>query len=248
MHDLAPKQVRYERFVERTEIPMLVLSVLLIPVVLMPFIEELSTWPLTVLEWTGATIWLIFAAEYAALLILDRPATDDPIPQAGLGARPTALPQAPTTHQSARPRPSRHSFRPSRLSSRPPPEPPRVRPNHRNCQRARLRRRVPGLHSRTRPAQQHYRKCRRRPLVGIRHLHNRRLRRRVPVTTTGRLVDIILMLAGISGVSVITANIASYFVSTDAEHETDELTQRLERIERQLERLTSDLLEPPEQA
>ncbi len=56
------------------------------------------------------------------------------------------------------------------------------------------------------------------------------------------------MLAGISGVSVITANIASYFVSTDAEHETDELTQRLERIERQLERLTSDLLEPPEQA
>lgn len=63
----------------------------------------------------------------------------------------------------------------------------------------------------------------------------------VPVTTTGRTVAVILMLAGISGLSVITANIAAFFVSADTEDEVDELQVQLDRIEGQLQTLTQQL-------
>lgn len=48
-----------------------------------------------------------------------------------------------------------------------------------------------------------------------------------PVSNEGRGVAVVLMLVGIGLLSVVTANVAAYFV----ESENDETTQRLERIE-----------------
>jgi Tfp pilus assembly protein PilV len=53
------------------------------------------------------------------------------------------------------------------------------------------------------------------------------------VTPEGRGVAVALMLVGIGLLSVVTANIAAYFV----EAESDDTTERLERIERLLEDL-----------
>ncbi len=61
------------------------------------------------------------------------------------------------------------------------------------------------------------------------------------MTTTGRVIAVLLMLAGISGLSVITANIAAYFVSTDSETETDALAEQLTRIEGQIAELSTRL-------
>jgi len=61
---------RYQRFEDRIEIPMLVLSLLLIPVVAMPFVEDLSSRSLQTLGWLGTAIWIGFALEYAALVYL----------------------------------------------------------------------------------------------------------------------------------------------------------------------------------
>jgi len=64
---------------------------------------------------------------------------------------------------------------------------------------------------------------------------------RFPITGSGRVIAAMLMLAGIGGLSVITANIAAYFVSNDTEEEVDELEDRLEdrltTIEGQLQEL-----------
>ncbi len=65
-----------------------------------------------------------------------------------------------------------------------------------------------------------------------------------PVTTTGRAIAVLLMLAGISGLSVITANVAAYFVATDAEDEAESLKSlevRLTGIEDQLTRISEQL-------
>jgi voltage-gated potassium channel len=58
-----------------------------------------------------------------------------------------------------------------------------------------------------------------------------------PVTFTGRIIATLLMIAGISGLSVITANVAAFFVSNDTEPDTDDLSDRLDRIEQALGRL-----------
>lgn len=62
-----------------------------------------------------------------------------------------------------------------------------------------------------------------------------------PVTGTGRFIAIVLMLGGISGLSVITANVAAYFVGADEQDDDDETMVRLERIESQLRELTQQL-------
>jgi hypothetical protein len=83
VREIGLRRQRYERFAARTEIPMLVISVLLIPVVLMPLLEDLSSWSLSVLEWTAVAIWVVFAAEYATLLVLSANRVgDDQVPQA----------------------------------------------------------------------------------------------------------------------------------------------------------------------
>ncbi len=63
-----------------------------------------------------------------------------------------------------------------------------------------------------------------------------------PVTGTGRFIAILLMLGGISGLSVITANVAAYFVSAD-DQDDDTVTDRLDRIESHLGELTRQLSE-----
>lgn len=58
-----------------------------------------------------------------------------------------------------------------------------------------------------------------------------------PVTASGRWIAVVLMLTGITGLSALTANVAAYFVSTDTENEDADLRDRLERIEGQLHTL-----------
>jgi voltage-gated potassium channel len=54
---------------------------------------------------------------------------------------------------------------------------------------------------------------------------------RYPVTPGGRGVAFVLMLVGIGLIGVLTASIASYFVQERSDKKADDLHQRLERIE-----------------
>ena len=69
-----------------------------------------------------------------------------------------------------------------------------------------------------------------------------------PVTTTGRLVAVALMLVGISLLSVITATVAAWFIAqtrqTTENHEAD-LDARLHRRETTLAEIHTALLGPP---
>ncbi|MCP3990038.1 MAG: potassium channel family protein [Actinomycetia bacterium] len=69
----------------------------------------------------------------------------------------------------------------------------------------------------------------------------------VPVTATGRFIAVGLILAGIGALSVITANIAAFFVAneTEDEEDTNELARQLDRIECQLSDLRQDLEHRP---
>jgi len=60
-----------------------------------------------------------------------------------------------------------------------------------------------------------------------------------PVTAGGRGVAVVLMLVGIGLVGVLTATVASYFVGEKADEDRRELTQRLERIEAALAQLVA---------
>jgi voltage-gated potassium channel len=62
-----------------------------------------------------------------------------------------------------------------------------------------------------------------------------------PKDVEGRLIGIALMLVGIGFLSVLTASVASYFVSTDSREDDDEIVARLERIERELVALRAEL-------
>lgn len=59
----------------------------------------------------------------------------------------------------------------------------------------------------------------------------------VPITASGRVIAVALMLTGISGLSALTANVAAFFVSSDTEAEEAELRARLAKIEGQLDTL-----------
>jgi voltage-gated potassium channel len=60
-----------------------------------------------------------------------------------------------------------------------------------------------------------------------------------PVTAGGRGVAVALMLVGIGLIGVLTATIASYFVEEKADRDKAELNQRLNRIEELLETLVA---------
>jgi len=60
-----------------------------------------------------------------------------------------------------------------------------------------------------------------------------------PVTPGGRGVAVVLMLVGVSVYSVVTANVASYFVEQEAEADTERLESQLADIEAKLDRLLS---------
>ena len=55
-----------------------------------------------------------------------------------------------------------------------------------------------------------------------------------PVTALGRGVAVVLMLVGIGLIGVLTATVASFFVSEKADEEQAALNQRLDRIEAML--------------
>lgn len=56
-----------------------------------------------------------------------------------------------------------------------------------------------------------------------------------PITTTGRVVGVVLMLVGIGLVATLAASIAAYFVGQDEDPRLEEINQRLARIEGLLE-------------
>ncbi|MEO0493112.1 MAG: potassium channel family protein [Actinomycetota bacterium] len=52
-----------------------------------------------------------------------------------------------------------------------------------------------------------------------------------PVTGAGQVVAVVLMIVGIGGISLITASVAAVFIDDEVEEETDEIAARLDRIE-----------------
>ncbi|HUF48772.1 MAG TPA: potassium channel family protein [Vicinamibacterales bacterium] len=60
-----------------------------------------------------------------------------------------------------------------------------------------------------------------------------------PVSTEGRLIAVVLMLAGIGVIGVFTATVASYFLEPE-QAETHDVHARLEAIERKLDALLAD--------
>ena len=58
-----------------------------------------------------------------------------------------------------------------------------------------------------------------------------------PSTTAGRTIGVVLMLLGIGIISTLAASVTAYFVGQDEGAEIKDLAQRLERIERLLERI-----------
>lgn len=244
--DTDDRHARYQRFIDRVEIPMLVLSVLLIPVVVMPFVEDLSPWSTTVLWWTGAVIWVGFAVQYGVLLYLS-PHRWHTVRTNKLDLLLVLLPV----------------LRPVRLLRI-------VRLARAGTAFARVAvaaRRVfgrPGFASTILTVLGFI-------VVGgllVAVAEHGQVDSTIgglgdglwwalvtcttvgygdefPVTGSGRAIAVILMVVGISGLSVVTANIAAYFVSTDADDDTRDLDRRLDRIEAQLERLTANLVDGP---
>ncbi len=66
----------------------------------------------------------------------------------------------------------------------------------------------------------------------------------VPISAQGRFMAIVLMGLGVAVLAVVTAHIAAYFVDDGREARTDELIDRLVRIEAALNRVASDLNPP----
>ncbi len=62
-----------------------------------------------------------------------------------------------------------------------------------------------------------------------------------PKTAMGRLVALAVMLVGISFVSILTANIAAYFVEARQESSDAELRERLAAMESRLEQMSEAL-------
>ncbi|MEM9134826.1 MAG: potassium channel family protein [Actinomycetota bacterium] len=236
------RHARFERFEELIEIPMLVLSVALVPVLLMPVIEDLSPWSERILWWTGSLIWLAFVVEYIALVYLS-PHRFKTMRSRKLDLALIALPilrplrlarllRLATAGTAA----ARMAVAAGRLLGRPGFGPTlgivggciliggvlvSVAENKQEGAT------ISGL---TDGIWWAFVTC---TTVGYGD--------EFPVTGSGRVLAVVLMLIGISALSVITANVAAFFVSGDVEDETDDIDERLDRIESQLLQLT-DLL------
>lgn len=59
----------------------------------------------------------------------------------------------------------------------------------------------------------------------------------VPITLEGRALAVILMFVGISLFSIITANIASFFVEEDEEKELEKIMNQLDILEKKIDDL-----------
>jgi voltage-gated potassium channel len=65
-----------------------------------------------------------------------------------------------------------------------------------------------------------------------------------PVSPGGRVVAVVLMLVGIGLIGILTATVASYFVTDKAEQDKAELIERLDRIEELLTQIVNRPDEP----
>lgn len=235
------KRQRYERFIDLVEVPMLVLALLTIPVIVMPVVENLSTESQRALLLLGFAIWALFVAEYSAMVYL-APDRRQAVMSHKLDLALVLLP----------------FLRPLRIARL-------LRVAHAGTALARAGVAIgrllgrPGFstvvatvsalivvggglvtiaeHDQTGNTISNFGDglwwaivtC---TTVGYGDTF--------PVTSTGRVIAVMLMLAGISGLSMITANIAAFFISEDLEETDDEIediSERLARIERQLDLL-----------
>jgi voltage-gated potassium channel len=234
---------RYQRFEDRIELPMIVLSLLLVPVVMMPLIEDLSSRSLRALTVLSAVIWLGFALEYAVLVILS-PDRRHTVRTHKLDLLLVVLPFLRPVRLLRLLRLAKAGTALGRV----------VQAFRKILGRPGFRETVwtvagfivgaGGLVTIAENDQ---------PGSTINDLGDGLWWAFVtcttvgygdefPVTVTGRVIAVLLMLVGISGLSAITASVAAYFVSADDEdasrQDQAELVDRLSRIESQLDRLT----------
>ncbi|MEM8924113.1 MAG: ion channel [Actinomycetota bacterium] len=242
METTDPRQRRFDRFKELLELPMLALAVLLIPVIVMPAVEELSPWSEAALFWIGVAIWLAFVVEYLALLLLApdrRRMIRTHKLELALVVLPVLRPARLFRLGSAGVALARIGLAVRRLLGRPGFSPivgavagfmlaggVLVSIAEHEQEGATIDGLADGIWWA-------FVTC---TTVGYGDSF--------PVTASGRVIAVALMLLGISGLSAITANVAAYFVAADVEEETDELDVRLDAIEAQLQRLTDGLLGP----
>ncbi|MEM9465591.1 MAG: potassium channel family protein [Actinomycetota bacterium] len=224
-----PEGENYRRVEARLEFPMLVASILFIPVIFGRFVTDLSPRSERQLLFTGAVLWLAFAFEYLLLLYLS-PSRRAMIRTHKLGLLILLLPV----------------LRPLEIL--------RLAPAASGIRRA--LRTVGTVASRRglRP----YLVCttgaifigawfavifeRDQPGATIDHYGDAVWWAFVtcttvgygdhfPVTGPGQIVAVVLMLIGIGALSLLTASIAALFVDDEAEDDTDQITERLDRIE-----------------
>lgn len=243
------RQDRYERFVDWSQIPALALSLLLIPVVLMPYAEDLSPWSLRILEVIGLAIWAAFVFEYVTLVVLSTDRWETvrthkvelllvllpflrPFRVVRLARAGSGLAKAAKAIARIAGRPGFGSTLGAVAGC--------IATGGLLVSVAEHDQAGSTIDSVADGIWWAFVTC---TTVGYGDTF--------PVTSSGRVIAVVLMLVGISGLSVITANIAAYFVSTVAEGdnggdnggdaEGDEVDARLARIEAQLARLVESM-------
>lgn len=249
------RQDRYKRFSERVELPMLVAALLLVPVLVMPAIEDLSASSLRALTVLGTAIWLMFVAEYLVRLWLapdrrrmvmthklDLLMVLAPVLRPLRLVRLVRLAQAGTVFARARGMVGRIAGRSGFGSALGVVGAIMVASG--------------GLVAIAEDEQagstiDHFGDGLWWALVTCTTVG---YGDEFPVTATGRVIAVFLMLTGIAGVSVVTANIAAYFVENDVESSEDfskvptgtdrgeqmtefQLHERLDRLEQKLDLL-----------
>jgi voltage-gated potassium channel len=243
------RQQRFENFEAKAEMPMLVLATLLVPIVLMPLVEDLSPMSLFALEVIGVIIWAGFVVEYAILWYL--------APRKWEMVRTHKLDLALAILPLLRPLRMARILRLVRAGSAGARALIAIR---------RLARRpgfgtVGGVVAAT-------------ILIGGTFTtiaeHNQPdstidgfgdglwwafvtcttvgYGDEVPITLSGRVTAVTLMLTGISALSILTANVATMFIAGEADKDTDQLTEHLDRIERQISALRQEIATDRDQA
>ncbi len=224
-----PDGETYRRVEQRLEFPMVILSLLFIPVILGPLVGNLSSRSESQLFLTGAVLWIAFAVEFLWLLYL--------APSRGRFVR---------THKL--------EFLILLLPILRPLQILRLAPAASGIRRAmRTLGRVTG-----RPGMRSYFVCTTGAifvgawfaLIFERDQDGATISGygdslwwafvtcttvgygdHFPVTGPGQVVAVVLMLIGIGGLSLLTASVAALFVDDEAEDTTDDITDRLDRIE-----------------